>query len=97
MQLFAAMIVVATFFGWRAKETSKSGKVLRDASRGSGLLMIEGRQYPFSMTREWKSDLSPQAGMAVEAEFDRDGRLVGVRPVSQSGSEQRKTRHRRIS
>jgi hypothetical protein len=97
MQLFAAMILVAIFFGWRATEARKSGKVLRDASRGCGLLMIEGRQYPFSMTREWKSDLPPQAGMSVEAEFDRAGRLVGVRPVSESDSEEWKTRHRRIS
>jgi hypothetical protein len=97
MQLFAAMILVATFFGWRATETRKSGKVLRDAGKGLGLLMIEGRQSPFSMTREWKSNLPPQAGMAVEAEFDRDGRLVGVRPASESDSEQRETRHRRIS
>ena len=41
----------------------KRGKVLRSPHAGPGLLMVEGRQYPFSLESLWKSQGSPQPGL----------------------------------
>lgn len=39
----------------------KRGKVLRDASSGPGLLMVEGQQYPFAWNGVWKSETAPKS------------------------------------
>ena len=82
MQLFAATMLILAFLRWPGTETRKHGKVLRDASQGPGLLMVEGQQYFFSLTGLWKSDLPPKVGMEVEAEFNRDGQLLAIRTVT---------------
>ncbi len=82
MQLFAAGMLVLGFLRWPGTETRKRGKVLRDTSTGPGLLIVEGQQYPFSLTDLWKSDQPPKAGMVVEAEFSRDGQLLAIRTVA---------------
>ena len=84
MQLFAAIMLVLGFLRWPGTETRKRGKVLRDASSGPGLLIVEGQQYPFSLTDLWKSDQPPKAGMVVEAEFSRDGQLLAIRTISRA-------------
>jgi len=85
MQLFATAIAIFGFLRWPGTEIRR-GKVLRDASQGPGLVMIEGRQYPFSLEDLWKSGRLPKAGMEIEAEFNRDGQLLAIRTVA--GSEQ---------
>lgn len=59
----------------------RRGVVLRDTSAGSGLLMVEGRQLPFHLEGLWRSPVAPKPDMAVEAEFDGEGTLVGLRVV----------------
>jgi len=82
MQLFAAAMLVLGFLRWPGTEARKRGKVLRDTSKGSGLLIVEGQQYPFSLTDLWKSPQPPKIGMIVEAEFNRDGQLVAIRTLT---------------
>ena len=82
MQLFAASMLAFALFRWPGTETKKRGKVLRDASTGSGLLIVEGQQYPFSLTDLWKSPQPPKIGMIVEAEFNRNGHLVAIRATT---------------
>lgn len=82
MQLFAASMLALALFRWPGTETKKHGKVLRDATTGLGLLIVEGQQYPFSLTDLWKSPQPPTIGMIVEAEFNRNGKLVAIRAIS---------------
>jgi hypothetical protein len=65
------------------------GKILRDPRNGPGLLMIEGRQYPFCLNEVWKSDVEPLPGLAVEVKLDRAGEIVAIAPVPESESEQK--------
>ncbi len=81
MQFLAAKSLVRTLFRGAPPENRKRGKILRDASAGLGLLIVEGRQYPFSLSGLWKSTTPPHAGMVVEAEFDRGGELLAIRTV----------------
>jgi len=82
MQLLTTTLLSLAFFRWPGTEVRKRGKVLRDATAGPGLLIVEGQQYPFSLSDLWKSDLPPKAGMVVEAEFNRDGKIVAIRTVT---------------
>ena len=81
MQFLAAKTLVRTLFRGAQPENRKRGKILRDTSAGQGLLIVEGRQYPFSLSGLWKSTMPPHAGMVVEAEFDRSGELLAIRAV----------------
>lgn len=58
----------------------KRGKVLRDTSVGSGLLMVEGQQYPFTLEGMWQSEQAPRTNMAVEVTFG-DKEIVSIVPV----------------
>jgi hypothetical protein len=60
----------------------KRGKILRDTSGGAGLLMIEGQQFPFTLEGMWRSEQAPRTGMTVEAQFEPDGTIAGLNPVS---------------
>jgi len=82
MHLLTITLLSFAFFRWPGTEVKKRGKVLRDATTGTGLLILEGQQYPFSLNDLWKSDMPPKAGMVVEAEFNRDGKIVAIRTVS---------------
>jgi hypothetical protein len=68
----------------------KRGKVLRDTSSGPGLLMAEGRQYPFALEGVWKSEVASRPGLTVDVEFDQGGQIVAiiVVPESQLAKEQ---------
>lgn len=81
MQVLAAILLVAGFLRWPGTQVKKRGKILRDTSAGLGLLIVEGQQYPFSLNHLWKSDLLPQVGMVVEAEFNREGQLIAIRTL----------------
>ena len=81
MQVLAAIVLVAGFLRWPGAQLKKRGKILRDTSVGSGLLIVEGQQYPFSLNHLWKSSLRPQVGMIVEAEFNREGQLIAIRTL----------------
>jgi hypothetical protein len=53
----------------------KRGKILREPGIGPGLLMIEGRQYPFWPGDIWKSEVPPKMGLDVVVELD-DSELI---------------------
>lgn len=68
----------------------KRGKILRDTNAGPGLLMIEGKQYPFTLEGMWQSEHAPRTGMAVEVDFDQGGVISSIvsLPESQLAREQ---------
>ena len=61
----------------------KRGKVLRDPYAGPGLLMIEGRQYPFLMT-VWKSEGPPKPGLPVDVDFAQNEQIHAITVVAES-------------
>jgi hypothetical protein len=62
----------------------KRGKILRDPRAGQGLLIIEGRQYPFSLEGVWKSVVPPAPGVEVDVTFDHAGRMLSVTAAGES-------------
>jgi hypothetical protein len=81
MQILASSILALALFRVPAADTRKRGKVLREPGAGPGLMMVEGQQFPFSLTDLWQSPQPPKIGMSVDAEFDRDGKLVAIRAL----------------
>jgi len=81
MQILASSVTALALFRWPTGETTKRGKVLREPGAGAGLLIVEGQQFPFSLTDVWQSPQLPKIGMIVEAEFNRDGKLVAIRAL----------------
>lgn len=60
----------------------RRGRVLRDTSTGEGLVFVDGAQHPFRLEGMWQSEYAPKVNMAVDVEFDDQGRLVALRSVS---------------
>lgn len=67
---------------------AKRGKVLRDPHFGPGLLMVEGKQYPFLMEGVWRSAVPAKPGLVVNVDFDTSGNLNGITAVPQSELDQ---------
>lgn len=63
---------------------SKRGKVLRDPHMGPGLLMVEGKQYPFLMEGLWRSNVPAKPGLAVNVDFDPEGNLHSITAVPET-------------
>jgi hypothetical protein len=63
---------------------AKRGKVLRDPHFGPGLLIVEGKQYPFLMEGIWRSDVPAKPGLVVNVDFDQEGNLNGITAVPQA-------------
>jgi hypothetical protein len=59
----------------------KRGKVLRDTSAGSGLVVVDGQQYPFALEGIWRSNEAPTVNMTVDALFDEAGALIELLAV----------------
>jgi len=83
MQILASSMLALALFRVLAAATRKRGKVLREPGAGPGLMMVEGQQFPFSLTDLWQSPQPPKIGMIVEAEFNREGKLVAIRALDQ--------------
>jgi len=66
----------------------KRGKVLRDPYVGPGLLMVEGKQYPFSLEGLWRSEVPAKPGLVVNVDFDNQGNLNAITAVPQSQLDQ---------
>lgn len=64
--------------------TIKRGRVLRDTSAGEGLVYVDGDQYPFKLEGMWRSEFAPRANMAVDVEFDDQGKILTLRSVAGS-------------
>lgn len=60
------------------------GKVLRDASNGNGLISSDGKQFEFSLEKNWKSDVAPKVGMIVEFELGGSGEILAASAVNES-------------
>lgn len=54
------------------------GKIVREPGVDPGLLMVDGRQIPFSFHRVWRSQIRPTRGLEVEVEFDKNQQLIAV-------------------
>lgn len=59
----------------------KRGRILRDASSGTGLISAEGQQYEFTLEGLWKSDLAPTSNMMVDIHLDEGGNLTAIRAI----------------
>jgi len=81
MQIPASSVTALALFRWPTGETRKLGKVLREPGARYGLVIIEGQQFPFSLNDVWQSTQPPKIGMSVEAEFNRNGKLVAIRAL----------------
>ncbi len=62
---------------------TRRGKVLRDSCSGPGLVIVEGRQFPF-VDALWTSQVRPKPGLPVDLELDAQGRVSVITPVSDS-------------
>ncbi len=62
---------------------SKRGRVLRDPHMGPGLLIVEGKQYPFFMESIWRSEVPAKPGLVVSVDFDAQENIVGITAVPQ--------------
>ena len=62
----------------------KRGKVLRDTTMGNGLLMVDGRQFPFTLEGMWQSEDAPRVGAVVEVEFSGDDTVAGIVALSET-------------
>lgn len=67
---------------------AKRGKVLRDPHMGPGLLMVEGKQYPFLMEGLWRSKVPAKPGLVVNVDFDSQGNLNSITAVPQAQLDQ---------
>src|SRR5260370_39892956 len=82
MQILASSMLALALFRWPASETRKRGKVLREPGAGPGLMIIDGQQFPFSLTDLWQSAQPPKIGMIVQAACNREGKLVAIRAIT---------------
>jgi hypothetical protein len=64
----------------------KRGNILRAPRGGPGLLMIEGRQFAFSLDGVWKSKFPPKPGLLVEVELDSESRITAIAAAGDGGS-----------
>jgi hypothetical protein len=76
--------VYGYLFNLQRRDMAKRGKILRDPHAGPGLLIVEGRQYPFFMEGVWRSEVPPKPGLAVEVEFDSLDKVIGITAVPES-------------
>jgi hypothetical protein len=63
---------------------TKRGRILRDPRFGPGLLMVEGRQYPFTLEGVWRSDEAPRPGLVVEVDIGHNSQIRSVVAVPES-------------
>lgn len=63
---------------------AKRGRVLRDPYAGPGLLMVEGKQYPFLIEGLWRSEVPAKAGLVVNVDFDLQGNLNSITAAPES-------------
>lgn len=57
------------------------GKILRDTRTGPGLVIVDGRQYPFTLEGIWRSGEAPAVNMTVDVQFDEAGVLTALLAV----------------
>lgn len=60
------------------------GKILRDASNGNGLISSDGKQFEFSLEKNWKSDVTPKVGMVVEFELGASGEIQSSHAINEN-------------
>jgi len=55
--------------------------VLRAPGDSPGLLIVEGRQWPFTLDSVWKSPVAPSVNMTVNVDFDSQGNITAITAV----------------
>lgn len=83
VQLIPVLFVKSRLFTEGA-DMKKRGKVLRDTSNGSGIISSDGKQFEFSLEKNWRSDSAPTVGMVVEFDLNEDGSIRSVVAVNKS-------------
>ena len=61
----------------------KRAKVLSEPNEGFCLLMMDGRQYQFSLN-VWRPETPPRPGLVVDVDRDQNLRIVSITAVSES-------------
>ena len=56
---------------------------MRGPLAGSGLLMVEGRQYPFCTGPLWKSEIAPRPGLLVDIDFGEQEQILAITAVAE--------------
>lgn len=62
----------------------KRGNIVRAPRDAPGLLMIEGRQFQFSLNKAWQSEFPPRSGQLVEVELSHELAITTITPVPES-------------
>jgi hypothetical protein len=57
------------------------GTIIKVPDVTPGLLIVDGRQLPFSLEGRWRSPVAPAANMAVDVELDSAGAVASVSVV----------------
>ena len=63
---------------------SKRGTIMRDPSRGPGLVMVQGQQFQFALEGAWRSETLPRPGVVVDVTFDSIGQVATMAPVPET-------------
>jgi hypothetical protein len=56
--------------------------VIKPPSDTLGLIVAEGRQYPFGLERLWHSAVAPSINQAIDMDLDGEGSIVAIRVVT---------------
>lgn len=62
--------------------TAMRGVVIKAPSDTLGVIVSEGRQYPFGLERVWQSAVAPSINQAVDMDLDSEGNIVAIRVVA---------------
>lgn len=77
----AAPAVAAPLASAPAASTAR-GVVLRDTNAGPGLVVVAGRQLPFTLEQHWRDQTSaPAVNTHVDVTLDSAGAVLAVKPV----------------
>ncbi|CAJ0816179.1 hypothetical protein [Ralstonia flaminis] len=60
------------------------GTILRDTRTGPGLVIVDGRQHPFTLEGIWRSGEAPAVNMTVDAQFNEVGTLIALFAVPEA-------------
>src|ERR1700689_4716837 len=63
---------------------SPRGTIIKVPDATPGLLLLDGRQYAFTLEGVWRSPVAPAPNQAVIVELDSTGALVSITVVDQA-------------
>jgi hypothetical protein len=66
------------------QQPRRRGIILRDTNAGPGLLAVDQRQLLFQLEHHWAGQTAPRVDMTVNVQFDANGGVARVEPVSEA-------------